>query len=143
MHLMSWRDWARLDAIARLEPELDAVLEVFEDVITNPDSDRPDPAGLLYGVPILAITSMPASSKTMTSSHRFARSEPGTLVCGNSSTAQTFGERRRIASVSISSNVTPLMVIAICVPPCKVRLLAALTCTVIRASCIVYRSMFQ
>ena len=34
---------------------------------------------------------MPASSSTMTSSHRLARSAPGTFVCGNSSTAQTCG----------------------------------------------------
>jgi amidase len=75
--LMSWQDWARHDAtdlaalvrtkqaspreilaqaaaaIAKLEPTLDAVLEVFDDVIANPDADHPDPAGLLYGVPML------------------------------------------------------------------------------------------
>jgi len=77
MQSLSWDDWARLDAtglaalvragqvapcavlaqaaaaIARLEPTLDAVLEVFADVLDNPDTDRPDSAGLLYGVPML------------------------------------------------------------------------------------------
>ena len=75
--LMTWQDWARQDAtdlaalvrtkqaspreilaqaaaaIAKLEPALDAVLEVFDDVIANPDADHPDPTGLLYGVPML------------------------------------------------------------------------------------------
>jgi amidase len=74
---MSWQEWARHDAtslaalirtgqvnprevatqaaaaIELLEPKLDAVLEVFVDVIENPDIDRPNSAGLLYGVPIL------------------------------------------------------------------------------------------
>jgi amidase len=77
MQLMSWHDWARHDAtglaalvrtrqatprellaqaaaaIAGLEPSLDAVLEVFGDVVDNPDTDHPDPAGRLYGVPML------------------------------------------------------------------------------------------
>ena len=50
---------------------------------------------------------MPASSSTVTSSQRLARAEPGTFVCGNSSTAQISGRRARIASVSISSNAWP------------------------------------
>ena len=52
---------------------------------------------------IVVRTSMPASRSTTTSSHRLALSEPGTFVCGNSSTAQTSGRLARIASVSISS----------------------------------------
>ena len=52
-------------------------------------------------------TSMPAWSNTCTSSHRFSRSEPGTLVCANSSTRQTAGLRRRMASTSISSKTAP------------------------------------
>ncbi len=74
---MSWQEWAGHDAtslaalvrsgavsprevaaqaaaaIDCLEPKLDAVLEVFTDVVANPDTDHPVPAGLLYGVPIL------------------------------------------------------------------------------------------
>ena len=56
---------------------------------------------------IVVRTSMPASSITSTSSHRLARSKPGTLVCGNSSTTHTLGCLARIASVSISSNWDP------------------------------------
>ncbi len=39
-------------AVARLNPKLEAVLEVFTDVIANPDADRPDRDGALYGVPM-------------------------------------------------------------------------------------------
>lgn len=73
---MSWEEWGRHDAVAlaalvrrkvvsprelarqvaagveRLNPRLGAVLEVFEDVVRKPDTDRPSRAGALYGVPI-------------------------------------------------------------------------------------------
>ncbi len=73
---MSWAEWARQDGIAlaelarkreisaqqiaaqaaaaaaRLNPKLEAVIEVFDDVRANPDTDGPDKAGKLYGVPI-------------------------------------------------------------------------------------------
>src|SRR5216683_515211 len=39
-------------AVARLNPKLEAVLEVFTDVVANPDADRPDRDGALYGVPM-------------------------------------------------------------------------------------------
>ena len=74
---MSWEEWGGHDAtslaalvkdgqisarevaaqaaagIDLLEPRLDAVLEVFADVIADPNTDGPDPNGLLYGVPML------------------------------------------------------------------------------------------
>lgn len=73
---MSWAEWARNDgvalaelvrsrqvsaqqvaaqaaaAVARLNPKLEAVIEVFDDVRANPDADGPDKSGRLYGVPI-------------------------------------------------------------------------------------------
>ena len=39
-------------AAARLNPKLEAVIEVFDDVRDNPDADGPDKSGKLYGVPI-------------------------------------------------------------------------------------------
>ena len=53
---------------------------------------------------------MPASSSTMTSSHRLARSEPGTFVCANSSTAQTCGRLARIGvRVHLLEGVAPVV----------------------------------
>ena len=73
---MSWDEWAKHDAVAlavlvargqvtprelaaqaaaavfRLNFRLDAVLEVFEDVLVAPDIDGPSHDGVLYGVPI-------------------------------------------------------------------------------------------
>jgi amidase len=73
---MGWEDWARHDGVAlaqlvrtrqvsaaqvasqaaaavdRLNPKLEAVIELFGDVQANPDTDGPDKAGALYGVPI-------------------------------------------------------------------------------------------
>ena len=74
---LSWSEWSSLDAIAlgkrirmgeisakeatqqaaagiaELNPKLRAVLEVFEDVVANPDTDGPDRGGPFYGVPLL------------------------------------------------------------------------------------------
>ena len=73
---MSWAEWLRHDATdlaalvrsgklaarevvaqaatasSRVDPTLEGVLELFEDVIADPDVDAPDRAGPLYGVPI-------------------------------------------------------------------------------------------
>lgn len=73
---MGWDEWARHDgtslshlvrtgqvtaaelarqtaaAVDLVDPKLEAVLEVFGDVVVNPDTDHPDPNGKLYGVPI-------------------------------------------------------------------------------------------
>jgi amidase len=73
---MSWEEWGRHDAVALatrvrrkqvtarelarqvaravelLNPRLAAVLEVFEDVVRKPDTDRPNKDGALYGVPM-------------------------------------------------------------------------------------------
>ena len=74
---MGWAEWARHDAVAlaglvragevtpaalaaqaaaataRLNPQLAAVLEIFPDVLANPDADGPARDGGLYGVPML------------------------------------------------------------------------------------------
>ncbi len=73
---MSWEEWGRTDGlglaelvragklsrgelaaqaaagVARVNPRLEAVIEVFDDVLADPGIDRPDPAGALAGVPI-------------------------------------------------------------------------------------------
>ena len=74
---LTWSEWSALDAIAlgkrirageisakeaaaqvaagiaELNPKLRAVLEVFEDVVANPDTDGPRRGGPFYGVPLL------------------------------------------------------------------------------------------
>ena len=72
--VMGWAEWARHDGVAlaelvqsgqtarevaaqaaaavRLNPKLEAVIEMFDDVQANPDANSPDKAGRLYGVPI-------------------------------------------------------------------------------------------
>src|SRR5215471_7136509 len=49
-------------------------------------------------------TPVPASSRTMTYSHRLARSERGDVRVGNSSTTHAAGCCFKMAAVSISSN---------------------------------------
>lgn len=73
---MSWEEWSKKDGIALadlvkkkkisarevarqvaagvelMNPKLAAVLEVFTDVVKNPDTDGPAKDGRLYGVPI-------------------------------------------------------------------------------------------
>ena len=73
---MSWEEWSSKDGIAiadlvkkkkvsarevarqvaagveMLNPKLEGVLEVFADVVKNPDTDKPAKDGRLYGVPI-------------------------------------------------------------------------------------------
>src|SRR6266404_4570161 len=39
-------------AVARLNPKLEAVLEIFTDVVADPNADRPEKDGALYGVPM-------------------------------------------------------------------------------------------
>ena len=74
---LSWSEWASTDALALAEkvrakkisakevaaqakagieaanPTLGAVLEVFEDVVADPDHDGPAKDGAFYGVPLL------------------------------------------------------------------------------------------
>lgn len=74
--VMSWEEWARLDGIslaalirsrqitateataqaaagvAMLNPQLEAVVALFDDAVANPDVDGPNPVGPLYGVPM-------------------------------------------------------------------------------------------
>jgi amidase len=41
------------DAIARLDPIIEAVLGIYEDAVADPDRDGPSKTGQLYGVPML------------------------------------------------------------------------------------------
>jgi amidase len=41
------------DAIARLDPVIEAVLGVYEDAVADPDRDGPSKTGQLYGIPML------------------------------------------------------------------------------------------
>jgi amidase len=74
---MSWDEWAKHDAVAlaeriqrgeltpreaaaqaeaaigRLDPKLEAVLGLYDDVLADPDRDGPAISGRLYGVPML------------------------------------------------------------------------------------------
>jgi amidase len=74
---MSWNEWHRHDALAladrvrskevstselcaqgavaieRLDPAIEAVLGMFDDVVADPDRDGPSTTGRLYGVPML------------------------------------------------------------------------------------------
>ena len=76
MATIGWDEWARLDGtalatlvrrgeltareiaaqvaegVARVDPKLNAVLGLYDDVIANPDTDHPNNAGVLYGVPV-------------------------------------------------------------------------------------------
>ena len=76
MTVMSWDEWARHDAtalaaevragrvtprelaeqvaegVARFNPKVNAVIEVFADTLANPDTDHPNKEGALYGVPM-------------------------------------------------------------------------------------------
>ena len=73
---MSWSEWCALDGVdladliregkittneviaqaiagvQRVDSELEGVLELFEDVLQNADSNSPNRSGTLYGVPI-------------------------------------------------------------------------------------------
>jgi amidase len=75
--VMSWEEWGKQDAIAladlvkakqvtakelvaqaaaaieRLNPKVEAVLSVYDDVMANADADGPNKDGRLYGVPML------------------------------------------------------------------------------------------
>jgi amidase len=74
---MSWEEWHRQDAVAladlvragkvtpqeicaqaaeaaaRMDPQIEAVLGLYEDVLASPDKDGPSQEGRLYGVPML------------------------------------------------------------------------------------------
>jgi amidase len=74
---MGWQEWHKHDAVAlaelvrtrnitpkelctqvaeavtRIDPQIEAVLGLYEDVLADPDTNAPSKEGLLYGVPIL------------------------------------------------------------------------------------------
>jgi hypothetical protein len=97
---MGWDEWMRHDAtslaalvrggqltaqevaaqaaagVARVNGRLNGVLEVFDDVVADPQTDRPDRAGRLYGVPMFL--------KDLGSRLKGRRQEAGTrLLAGN------------------------------------------------------------
>ena len=93
---ISWSEWVRLDglalcdlvrkrevavqeitaqasaAVALVDPHLEASLELFEDVLTDPDVDGPDATGPFYGVPMFI--------KDLGSRLRGRRQEYGSLL---------------------------------------------------------------
>ena len=40
------------EGVARVNPKVNAIIEVFADTLTNPDTDHPNKEGALYGVPM-------------------------------------------------------------------------------------------
>ena len=109
---MGWDEWARHDAtslatlvrsgqlkpteiaaqvaagVAMLDPKLNAVLELFPDVVENPDADHPNRAGVLYGVPVfLKDLGQSLAGRTQESGSALMRgsgSKPGTTSLFNS-----------------------------------------------------------
>jgi amidase len=41
------------EAVPRIDPQIEAVLGLYEDVVADPDRNGPSKGGLFYGVPIL------------------------------------------------------------------------------------------
>lgn len=76
MPTIAWDEWARMDAVAlaerirsgrisraeavaqaaegasRLDPKLRGIVEIFANTLENPDTDGPNPHGMLHGVPM-------------------------------------------------------------------------------------------
>ncbi|MDO9707098.1 amidase [Paracraurococcus lichenis] len=123
---MSWEDWARHDAlalaarvragevtpaelaaqaaaaIARTNPDLSAVVEVFEDVVADPLRDGADPAGPFAGVPyLMKDLSVPLKGRLQ---------EMGSLLMrGNRSAADSYlaGRIRQAGLAILGRTTTP------------------------------------
>jgi amidase len=126
MAVMEWDEWARHDTVAlaglvrggqvtprelaeqateavtRLNPKLQAVIEVFADTPGNPDIDGPAKGGALYGVPMfLKDLGSGLKGRTQDSGSAFAR---GTLV---PVTDPTIGNFLRAGLVPLGRSATP------------------------------------
>jgi amidase len=123
---MSWQEWARHDgmalaelvrtrqvsvqqvteqaaaAVAKLNPKLEAVIELFDDVRGNPDADGPDRSGKLYGVPIfLKDLGSGLKGRTQDSGSAFTK---GTRITATDPTVENF---LRAGLVPLGRSTTP------------------------------------
>jgi amidase len=123
---MNWTEWARHDGVAlahlvrtrqvsvtqvtaqaaaaveRLNPKLEAVIELFDDVRADPDADRPDKSGELYGVPIfLKDLGSGLSGRTQDSGSALTR---GTRIGATDPTVENF---LRAGLVPLGRSTTP------------------------------------
>ena len=123
---MGWAEWARHDgvalaelvrtrqvsaqqvaaqaaaAVARLNPKLEAVIELFDDVRANPDADGPDRSGKLYGVPIfLKDLGSGLKGRTQDSGSAFTK---GTRIAATDPTVENY---LRAGLVPLGRSTTP------------------------------------
>lgn len=126
MTVMSWEEWSRLDAmalagllrakqvtrrevaaqageaVARMNPRLQGVVELFADTLDNPDIDHPSREGLLAGVPMFM--------KDLGSGLRGRRQDSGSALTRGtvmSATDPTIGNFLRAGLVPIGRSATP------------------------------------
>jgi len=123
---MGWAEWAKIDGlalarlvrtrqvsaqqvanqaavgVARLNPKLEAVIELFDDVRTNPDTDGPDRSGRLYGVPIfLKDLGSGLKGRTQDSGSAFTK---GTRITATDPTVENY---LRAGLVPLGRSTTP------------------------------------
>ncbi len=123
---MGWAEWAKHDGlalaelvrtrqvsaqqvanqaaagVARLNPKLEAVIELFDDVRTNPDTDGPDKSGRLYGVPIfLKDLGSGLKGRTQDSGSAFTK---GTRIAATDPTVENY---LRAGLVPLGRSTTP------------------------------------
>ncbi|MGH7211935.1 MAG: amidase family protein, partial [Acetobacteraceae bacterium] len=123
---MSWEEWGRTDGlalaelvrtgkltrgelvtqaaagVARVNPRLEAVIEVFDDVLADPGIDKPDPAGALAGVPIFL--------KDLGSGLKGRRQEAGSALLAGTVLGQTdplVANYLRAGMVPLGRSTTP------------------------------------
>jgi amidase len=123
---MGWAEWAKHDGlalaelvrtrqvsaqqvanqaavgVARLNPKLEAVIELFDDVRTNPDTDGPSRSGRLYGVPIfLKDLGSGLMGRTQDSGSAFTK---GTRIAATDPTVENY---LRAGLVPLGRSTTP------------------------------------
>ena len=123
---MGWDEWAKQDGVAlaelirarqisaqqvanqaaegvgRLNPKLEAVIELFDDVRANPDTDAPDRSGKLYGVPIfLKDLGSGLKGRTQDSGSAFTK---GTRIAATDPTVENY---LRAGLVPLGRSTTP------------------------------------
>jgi amidase len=123
---MGWAEWAKHDGlalaelvrtrqvsaqqvahraaagVARLNPKLEAVIELFDDVRANPDADGPNRSGRLYGVPIfLKDLGSGLKGRTQDSGSAFTK---GTRIAATDPTVENY---LRAGLVPLGRSTTP------------------------------------
>ncbi len=90
------------EGVARLNPKLEAVIELFDDVRANPDTDAPDSTGKLYGVPIfLKDLGSGLKGRTQDSGSAFTK---GTRIAATDPTVENY---LRAGLVPLGRSTTP------------------------------------